>query len=208
MLDSRLETASWIVADEPPTFELVNPCGRSRAILTCNHASPRIPRRLGDLGLATADRLGHVARDAVHDLVTSRMGRDVLPVMVSIHSFTPVYLGRTRSWHIGVHYRLGRRLPALALDALRVDATLTVGENEPYPAALDEEYTIPVHVELLGLPYILFEIRQDLLNAESRIDAWADRLGDLLAKALTDPNLDHLAPPATDLRAPRYQKEP
>jgi predicted N-formylglutamate amidohydrolase len=147
-------------------------------------------------------------RDAVHDLVTSRMGRDVLPVMVSIHSFTPVYLGRTRSWHIGVHYRLGRRLPALALDALRVDATLTVGENEPYPAALDEEYTIPVHVELLGLPYILFEIRQDLLNAESRIDAWADRLGDLLAKALTDPNLDHLAPAATDLRAPRYQKEP
>ena len=40
------------------------------------------------------------------------------------------------------------------------------------------------------------------------IAAWADRLGDLLAKALTDPSLDHLAPPATDLRAPRYQKEP
>jgi predicted N-formylglutamate amidohydrolase len=208
MWDSRRETATWIAADEPPAFEVVNPCGRSRAILTCDHAGPRIPRRVGDLGLAAADRLRHVAWDAVRDLVKSRMGRYVLPVMVSIHSFTPVYLDRTRFWQIGVHYRLGRRLAALALDALRVDATLTVGENAPYPVALDEDYTIPVHAELLGLRYVLFEIRQDLLNAESRIDAWADRRGDLLAKALTDPSLDHLSPPATHLRAPRYQKEP
>jgi predicted N-formylglutamate amidohydrolase len=271
----------WIAADEPPAFELVNPNGRGRAILICDHASPRIPRRLGDLGLAAADRLRHVAwdigtaalgrrlarildaplvlsgysrlvvdcnrplevasafctrsedvdvpgnlaltngekaaravvfywpyQDAVHELVESRMGRDVLPVMISLHSFTPVYLVRARPWHIGVHYRLDRRLAALALEALRADATLTVGENEPYPVALDEDYTIPVHAELRGLPYVLFEIRQDLLSAEPDIDAWADRLGSLLATALTDSSLDHLAPPATDLRAPRYQKEP
>jgi predicted N-formylglutamate amidohydrolase len=280
-LDELRETASWIAADEPPAFELVNPNGHSRAILTCDHASPRIPRRLGDLGVAEADRLRHVAwdigtaalarrlarildaplvlsgysrlvvdcnrplevasafctrsedvdvpgnlalsdaekaaradafywpyQDAVHELVESRMGHDVLPVMVSIHSFTPVYLGLARPWHVGVHYRLDRRLAALVLEALRADRTLTVGENEPYPVALDEDYTIPVHAELRGLPYVLFEIRQDLLSAEPGIDAWADRLGSLLAKALTDPSLDHPAPPATDLRAPRYQKEP
>jgi predicted N-formylglutamate amidohydrolase len=276
-----MQADSWIAADEPPAFELVNPNGCGRAILICDHASPRIPRRLGDLGLAAADRLRHVAwdigtaalarrlarildaplvlsgysrlvvdcnrplevasafctrsedvnvpgnlvlsdgekaaraaafywpyQDAVHELVESRRGRDVPPAMVSIHSFTPVYLGRARPWHIGVHYRLDRRLAALALEALRADATLTVGENEPYPVALDEDYTIPVHAELRGLPYVLFEIRQDLLGAEPDINAWADRLGSLLAKALTDPSLDHLAPPATDLRAPRYQKEP
>ena len=280
-MDALRETASWIAADEPPAFELVNPNGHSRAILTCDHASPRIPRRLGDLGVAEADRLRHVAwdigtaalarrlarildaplvlsgysrlvvdcnrplevasafctrsedvdvpgnlglsdaekaaraaafywpyQDAVHELVEARMGRDVLPAMISIHSFTPVYLGSSRPWHIGVHYRLDRRLAALVLEALRADGTLTVGENEPYPVALDEDYTIPVHAELRGLPYVLFEIRQDLLSAESGIDAWADRLGSLLTRALTDPSLDHPAPPATDLRAPRYQKEP
>jgi predicted N-formylglutamate amidohydrolase len=276
-----MQADSWIAADEPPAFELVNPNGCGRAILICDHASPRIPRRLGDLGLAAADRLRHVAwdigtaalarrlarildaplvlsgysrlvvdcnrplevasafcirsedvnvpgnlvlsdgekvaraaafywpyQDAVHELVESRRGCDVPPAMVSIHSFTPVYLGRARPWHIGVHYRLDRRLAALALEALRADATLTVGENEPYPVTLDEDYTIPVHAELRGLPYVLFEIRQDLLGAEPDINAWADRLGSLLAKALTDPSLDHLAPPATDLQAPRYQKEP
>jgi predicted N-formylglutamate amidohydrolase len=281
MLDSRCEWANWIAADEPPAFEFVNPNGRSRAILVCDHASARIPRRLGDLGLAAGDRLRHVAwdigtaalarrlatildaplvlsgysrlvvdcnrpldvasafctrsedidvpgnlalsdaekaaraaafywpyQDAVHELVEARMESDALPAMISIHSFTPVYLGRARPWHIGVHYRLDRRLAELALAALRADANLLVGDNEPYPVALDEDYTIPVHAELRGLPYVLFEIRQDLLQAEPDIDAWADRLGGLLAKALTDPSLDHLASPATDLRAPRYQKEP
>jgi predicted N-formylglutamate amidohydrolase len=280
-LDARRETASWIAADEPPAFELVNPNGRSRAVLTCDHASPRIPRRLGDLGLAPADRLRHVAwdigtaalahrlarildaplvlsgysrlvvdcnrplevasafctrsedvdvpgnltlsdaemaaraeafywpyQDAVHALVDSRMGGERPPVMVSIHSFTPTWHGRPRPWHVGVHYRLDRRLAALMLEGLRADGTLPVGENEPYPVALDEDYTIPVHAELRGLPYVLFEIRQDLLSALPGIDAWAERLGCLLATALTDPCLDHLAPPARDPHAPRYQKEP
>ena len=107
----------------------------------------------------------------------------------------------------GIVGYIGKRdVAPLLLEGLRVDATLTVGDNEPYPVALDEDYTIPVHAELRGLPYVLFEIRQDLLGTEPGLDAWAGRLGSLLAEALTDPSLDHLAPPATDLRAPRYQK--
>ena len=135
------------------------------------------------------------------------MGAERPPVMVSIHSFTPVYHGRVRPWQIGVHYRLDRRLAALMLDGLRADPALTVGENEPYPVALDEDYTVPVHAELRGLPYVLFEIRQDLIGDRPGADAWARRLGSLLAQALTDPGLDRLAPPATDLEAPRYQKK-
>jgi len=127
--------------------------------------------------------------------------------MVSIHSFTPVYHGRRRPWHIGVHYRLDRRLAALALAGLRADAALSVGENEPYPVALDEDYTIPVHAELRGLPYVLFEIRQDLLESAAGVQSWAERLATVLTPALTDPSLDHQVEPATDLTAPRYQKE-
>jgi predicted N-formylglutamate amidohydrolase len=142
----------------------------------------------------------------VHAMVEARMGGVRPPVMISIHSFTPTWHGRARPWHIGVHYRLDRRLAALALAALRADPALTVGENEPYPVALDEDYTVPVHAELRGLPYVLFEVRQDLIGDEAGIEAWADRLGAILANALSDPSLEHLAAPATDLEAPRYQK--
>lgn len=49
--------------DEPRPFELVNPQGSASALLVCDHASNRIPRKLGNLGLET-DQLGeHIAWD-------------------------------------------------------------------------------------------------------------------------------------------------
>ena len=167
----------------------------------------------GNLALSDADKAARAEtfywpyQDAVHALVESRMGGERPPVMVSIHSFTPTYHGRARPWQIGVHYRLDRRLAALMLDGLRADGSLCVGENEPYPVALDEDYTVPVHAELRGLPYVLFEIRQDLIGDQAGAEAWAERLGGLLAEALAHPGLDHLAAPATDLEAPRYQNK-
>ncbi len=52
-----------LAADEPPPFTLVNPEGAASAVLVCDHASNRIPRGLGNLGLE-ADQLGeHIAWD-------------------------------------------------------------------------------------------------------------------------------------------------
>ena len=45
-------TQTWIAADEPAPYEVVNGEGRGRVILTCDHASDRIPRRLGTLGVS------------------------------------------------------------------------------------------------------------------------------------------------------------
>ena len=43
--------------------EVINPGGTGRVVLLCEHASPHIPARYGDLGLAPADRLSHAAWD-------------------------------------------------------------------------------------------------------------------------------------------------
>jgi predicted N-formylglutamate amidohydrolase len=48
---------------EPPAFEVVNPAGQGAAFLICDHASNRIPRRLGTLGLSDAERNDHIAWD-------------------------------------------------------------------------------------------------------------------------------------------------
>lgn len=280
MISPQTGTPPWIAPGEPPPFEVVNSEGRGRVILVCDHARPRIPRRLGTLGLSEKDLRRHVAWDigaaevarrlsklldsplilsaysrlvvdcnrplrvsdafatksedvqilgnrsidarekaqranafywpyqyAVHRLVESRMDGPVVPVMVSVHSFTPVYHGQSRPWHIGVNYRLDRRLAALVLPALRSDEALCVGENEPYPVTLDEDYTVPVHAETRGMPYVLFEIRQDLIAAAEGADAWAKRLGGVLGEALKDPNLDHFAEPELDVREHRFEKE-
>jgi len=59
--------------DEPAPYEIVNQDGRSRVILTCDHASRRIPRRLGTLGVGSADRERHVAWDIGAAAVARRL---------------------------------------------------------------------------------------------------------------------------------------
>ncbi|PWR22797.1 N-formylglutamate amidohydrolase [Zavarzinia aquatilis] len=54
---------SLLFADEPSAVEIVNESGAGDAVLLCDHASPRLPRRLGDLGLSEAQRLEHIGWD-------------------------------------------------------------------------------------------------------------------------------------------------
>ena len=57
-----------------------------------------------------------------------------------------------------------------------------------------------------GLPYVLFEIRQDHLDSEAGIERWATRLGALLSEAFEHPSLDRVAPLATDVCEWRYHQ--
>lgn len=52
-----------LAADEPPAFEVVNPEGRSSAVLLCDHASNRVPRSLGNLCLRSDDLCDHIGWD-------------------------------------------------------------------------------------------------------------------------------------------------
>lgn len=49
--------------DEPPAFTAERPHGSSNFVIVVDHASARIPRRLGDLGLPPAELQRHIAWD-------------------------------------------------------------------------------------------------------------------------------------------------
>jgi predicted N-formylglutamate amidohydrolase len=52
-----------LTPDEPPPFEVVNPDGSSGLFLLCDHASHRLPRALGDLGLRPDQLVDHIGWD-------------------------------------------------------------------------------------------------------------------------------------------------
>jgi predicted N-formylglutamate amidohydrolase len=121
-----------------------------------------------------------------HDAIASRLdamrsaGRR--PVVVAVHSFTPVMAGVARPWQAGV---LHNRDPALARAVaalLRAEGFL-VGDNEPYALSDDSDYTIPVHAERRGLAYLELEIRQDLIASEAGQQEWGRRMGRILDQA-------------------------
>jgi predicted N-formylglutamate amidohydrolase len=173
----------------------------SRLVIDCNRppgAASSIPRLSeatiipGNEGLAHDDVKAR--RGAIFDPYHRRIAeaidrrlRDGLPtVLVSLHSFTPLYAGVARPWHIGTLYHRDGRLPPLLLKWLRAEADLVVGDNEPYAVSDETDYTIPVHGEARGLMNSGIEIRQDLIADQSGQQQWADRLARILAQIETD----------------------
>ena len=101
-----------------------------------------------------------------------------------MHSFTPVYLGVARPWHIGTLYGHDGRLAATLRAALEREAGLVVGDNQPYSVSAETDYTVPVHGEQNGLLHVGIEIRQDLIADNTGQARWADILARRLPEAL------------------------
>jgi predicted N-formylglutamate amidohydrolase len=61
-----------------------------------------------------------------------------------------------------------------------------VGDNEPYRVTDLTDYTVPVHGEGRGLPYVEIEIRQDQISEPAGQAAWAERLARVLPAAYSE----------------------
>jgi predicted N-formylglutamate amidohydrolase len=103
--------------------------------------------------------------------------------LIALHSFTPVFKGVARAWHIALLYNRDPRLARGLLTLFQQERGLVVGDNQPYFVSDTTDYTIPVHGERHGLPHVLIEIRQDLIAEEGGQQKWAELLARLLPKA-------------------------
>src|SRR5690606_22238656 len=83
-------------------------------------------------------------------------------------------------WEVGILWNRDGRLARPLLEALAARG-LAVGDNEPYSGQDDHGFTLHVHAEPRGLPHVLFEIRQDLIDTQHGAAAWVDILATALA---------------------------
>ncbi|MFQ5546059.1 MAG: N-formylglutamate amidohydrolase [Acidiferrobacterales bacterium] len=120
----------------------------------------------------------------IASLIDKRLANAQPTILLAIHSFTPVYHGESRPWHVGLLYNRDARLAKLFLELLAEDETLYVGDNQPYSVDDFSDYTLPVHGERRGVPYLLFELRHDLIETEENQYRWAHRLAHSLERAL------------------------
>ncbi len=109
-------------------------------------------------------------------------GRQV--ALLVVHSFTPVMAGFERPWHVGVLWNDDPRLPEPLLAELRRDASLVVGDNEPYSARASYEYTLTAHARPRRLPHCSLEVRQDLLATPAQAREWGRRLAPAIGAAV------------------------
>ncbi len=121
---------------------------------------------------------------AVEAALARWTARALVPGLVSIHSFTPVFGGFERPWHIGVLWDRDPRIAVPLLAALgRLDG-VAVGDNEPYSAREPKGYSVTAHAGSRGYPHVAIEIRQDLIDTRQGAALWAGRLAAALAPVL------------------------
>lgn len=161
------------------------PLESPESIVTQGEATP-VP---GNEALGDAEReqrareIFHPYHDRIRTTLDQREREGRAAILVSMHSYTPVFRDHARAWHAGVLYNREPRFAHLVLAELRRDPQLVVGENEPYAASDATDYTIVVHGEQRGLHYVEIELRQDfLVEADTRRE-WAERVANALDAA-------------------------
>lgn len=103
-------------------------------------------------------------------------------ILVTVHSFTPVFMDQSRAWELGVLYQRDARLARPLLEVMRADGWC-VGDNQPYAVSDATDYAIPVYGEQRGLPHVELEVRQDLIADEAGQRAWGERIAGWLVRA-------------------------
>jgi predicted N-formylglutamate amidohydrolase len=180
--------------------------GYSRLIVDCNRQPDDIEafRRHsdgweipGNAALTELDRRMRLACffDPYHEAIAAMLAdfrrRDVVPMMISVHTFTPEMAGHLRPWQVGVLWDKDEASARRLIEGLRAIEGLDVGDNEPYSGKHPADYTIDHHAEPAGLPHVCIEVRQDMLESPAGIERWVRLLSRLLRELIADPALRH-----------------
>ena len=175
----------------------------SRLLIDANRGEddPTLIMRLSDGAIVPgnteaddAERARRIARfhAPYHDAITAAIDRAIdaghVPMVFSVHSFTPVWRGARRPWHAGVLWDLDPRFAVPLIEALRADPALVVGDNEPYAGALAND-TMNRHATLRGLAHALIEVRQDLIADDRGVAGWCERLASILSAINAQPDV-------------------
>jgi predicted N-formylglutamate amidohydrolase len=136
----------------------------------------------GNHDLPPAERARRIERifTPFHDQVAAYLDQRVSigqpTLLLTIHSFTPVYLGQARPWPAGILFDDARAMGERLVHRLEADGVPQVGTNQPYRVSRQADYAIPIHGDQRDIPAILIEIRNNGLGNAGDISAWADRL--------------------------------
>lgn len=144
----------------------------------------------GNAAISPAERLDRTKalyipfRDHVSDFIAARKANGRPPVLVTMHSFTPVYHGRQRDVEIGVLHDTDKRLADCMLAAAEKTNRYEVRRNEPYGPTDGVTHTLIEHGLKNGLLNVMIEIRNDLVRDEIGQKVMADYLTGLLGESL------------------------
>jgi len=163
---------------------LVYDCNRPPAAADAMPAQSEVVTIPGNIGLTTDQRADRTRTyyEPFRAAVAHQIARTTTPIIVTIHSFTPIFHGQPRTVEIGVLHDADTRLADAMLQTARHHTDAVVQRNQPYGAADGVTHTLKEHAIPGGHLNVMLELRNDLIqtDAEQRV------MADLIAAWLVD----------------------
>ncbi|MGQ3076521.1 MULTISPECIES: N-formylglutamate amidohydrolase [Rhizobium/Agrobacterium group] len=170
----------------------------SRLIYDCNRP-PESPAAMpekseifeipGNHALSVAERYARTAALYIpfHDRISAEISRleaeGRKPVVVTMHTFTPVYFGKPREVEIGILHDTDSRLADAMLEAAQ-GGPYRVERNSPYGPEDGVTHTLRLHAIPQGFANVMIEVRNDLVRDAAGVEAISTYLADLISGAL------------------------
>lgn len=169
-----------------PVSRLVYDLNRAPDMAGAMPARSEIHDIPGNAAISAAERLARTQAvylpwaSGLHGLIASRIALGRRPVVITVHSFTPLYHGRPRTVEFGIIHDADAHLSVAILDAAHRKTRLQAELNSPYSAADDVTHTLRVHATPYGLPNAMLEVRNDLIATPQAQAAMAETLAPVL----------------------------
>jgi len=167
----------------------------SRLVYDCNRppeADDAIPEKSevfeipGNQNLSTSDR-EHRAAKVYHPFREYLSGlAKTAKALITIHSFTPIYNGHTRTVEIGVLHDSDTRLADKILEHSALVIDMDVRRNEPYAPSDGVTHTLKVHGLANGIPNVMLEIRNDILSNANLTNELHEQLALVINSSLAE----------------------
>ena len=167
---------------------LVYDCNRPLEAPDCIPEQSEIYPVPGNQGLGRDDRQARFDQihTPFHDAVAAVIDRQCARskgavVVITLHSFTPIYHGKTRELDLGFLYHSRGEIAEAATAVEAERGLMTAAVNEPYSASDGVTYSLQKHGDARGLASVMVEVRNDLIDTAAK----AERVADHLAQTLT-----------------------
>lgn len=169
---------------------LVYDCNRPPTAPDCIPARSEVFDIPGNAALDDQARL--LRHDSVHlpfratleRVIETQMERcDSTPILVTVHSFTSVYNGVPRAVEIGFLCHGDATLAEAALAVEQQIGRHHADLNEPYGPQDGVTYTLATQGEARGLPSVMLEVRNDLIDTPGSAQKMAQHLSAVLTQA-------------------------
>ncbi len=142
----------------------------------------------GNIGLTDSQRRERVERtyEPFRRAVAAEIQRRsaARTALVTVHSFTPVYLGERRDVEIGILHDTDSRLADVMLDMAEREGAFKTSRNQPYGPQDGVTHTLKLHGIENGLPNVMLEVANNLIETHDQHRNMARLLSRWLTEAL------------------------